>query len=59
MQCWFCGVEKTEAGYQAYLALYEMDGELEIERRKIGAPLSLFVAAAKKAVEALRSANAV
>ena len=37
--CWFCGVEQVAAApasYQAYLALYEMDGEVEIERRTIG-----------------------
>jgi hypothetical protein len=58
--CWFCGVEQVAAApasYQAYLALYEMDGEVEIERRTIGRPRSDYRAVAIQAVAALRSVN--
>ena len=59
--CWFCGVEQVAAApasyYQAYLALYEMDGEVEIERRTIGRPHSDYRAAASEAVAALLSVN--
>ena len=57
--CWFCGVEQVAAApasYQAYLALYEMDGEVEIERRTIGRPCD-YQAAASQAVAALMSVN--
>ena len=58
--CWFCGVKQVAAApasYQAYLALYEMDGEVEIERRTIGRPRSDYRAVAIQAVAALRSVN--
>ena len=55
--CWFCGVEQRTAGYQAYLALFDMNSEAEIERRLIGEPCADYRAVALVAVKALHAVN--
>jgi len=55
---WFARVQETGKGWQAWLVLYDIEREVELDRYAVGSPLRNKHQAQRRALTALNTANA-